>query len=306
MDSNWMSGVSDEDLYLLDGTEDILNEWVPSTSDVFQPFKYPETQELSQFISTEVIPNVPFNILSTIRYDPSLISEEDYRKSAAEGEIPADCFFLLKLHHQRLQYTADFFHWNIVVPYDHLLKELRLALQSLDPLRSYKMRVLVSKEGDMTVEASEVPLRSNLFSGLSRHVESDDPHYTVYLDKDSIMVGPFTSFKTTHREVYNQSRTRTLKANDPKYQEVLLYNPRDELTEGSITNIALFRDGGWKTPPLGVGCLCGVMRHHLLAKKVLQEATIYKKSLKSGEPILIFNGIMGVCRGTLKLESSDE
>lgn len=296
------TGASDEDIYLPDGTEDFLKSWIPPTDDSFQPFKFPESHELAQFISTEVIPNVPFEVLSTIRYDVSLVGEDVYRNSVAEGIIPEDCFFLLKLHQQRLQFAADFFHWNIVIPYEHLLGELRLALQSLDPLKPYKMRALVSKDGELTVEASEVPRRSNLFSGLTRQIALDDPHYTVYLDKESIMVGPFTSFKTTHRENYNKARERTLKANGPKYQEVLLYNPRDELTEGSITNIALFRDGGWKTPPLSVGCLCGVMRHHLLTKRVLEEATIYKKSLRHGEPVLIFNGVMGVCRGTVQLE----
>lgn len=297
-----MPSFSDEDLYLLDGTEDFFNQWIPSTNDLLQPFKYAESQELSQFISAEMLPNVSFNLISAIRYDKSLVSEEEFSSSQSSGgEIPEECFFLLKLHQQRLQYGIDFFQWTTELSYDHLLRELRLALRSLDPLRPYKIRTLVSEGGDLTVEATEVPPRGNLFSGLTRQPEVDDPQYTVYLDTESIMVGPFTSFKTTKRDVYTQARERILKNDGPEHQEVLLYNPRDELTEGSITNIALFRDGGWKTPPLGVGCLCGVVRHHLLSKKVLQEATIYRKSVQDGESILLFNGVMGVCRGTVKL-----
>lgn len=124
------------------------------------------------------------------------------------------------------------------------------------------------------------------------------------------MVGPFTSFKTTKRDIYNKSRQRILDPiiNDPDNKdkntlyEVLLYNTRDEITEGSITNVAFFRDGQWKTPPLGSGCLCGVVRHHLLTKKLIQEDIILKKSLRDKEPLLLFNGVQGVVHGILHLK----
>lgn len=313
---NWLS---EEDIFLLEGATDFPNNWsLPDASDssstsnvktkrragelqanpnrdASNPFKYAESSELSKYISTEVLPNVEFEILSTIRFDMTLAPPPN-----ASQEIPEECFFLVRLHHKRMEYTLQFFRWQIEIPFDHLLSELRAAVSGLDLTQAYKLRVLINKEGQLIVETSGVPPRLNLFSGLTIN---PGPEYVVFLDSDSIMVSPFTSFKTTYRAVYNASRNRTLQTGPhaPPLQEVLLYNPRNELTEGSITNIAVYRDGGWKTPPLGVGCLCGVVRHYLLSKKVIQEKTISRRSLVDGECILLFNGIIGVCRGTLRL-----
>ncbi|KAF5095542.1 hypothetical protein D0Z03_001812 [Geotrichum reessii] len=301
MDNTW---TDNNEFYLFDGTEDFFKDWIPSSENLnpVPAFKYERSQELSDFISTEVIPDVPFEIFSSIRYDPTLAAPGMLQEALDAGkDVPDACFFLLPAHHQRLQYAIDFFHWDIELPYDHFVGELRTAVRALDAFKSYKLRALVSKTGELTIEVTEVEPRGNLFSGLLRTPQTSDPHYTIYVDSESIMVGPFTSFKTTNRAVYSKSRDRSLPADGPKFQEVLLYNPRDEITEGSITNIALFRDGGWKTPPLGVGCLCGVTRNYLLSTKIVQEATIDRKSLQNGEQVLIFNGVIGVCRGTLVL-----
>lgn len=299
---NWTSIIPEEELFLFSGTEDF---WHDLTIIEDEPFETPQMtmlEEFRDFVSTVMIPEQPFQVLSTIRYDRTLVSVEDFNKAQAVGEIPEACFFLLKIHHQRLLATRSFFTWNVDITYERLLEELRAAVAALDSSKPYKMRVLMSKDGELTVEASEVARRTNLFSGLTWESGNDNPHFTVYLDKDYIVIGPFTSFKTTQREQYNKARERSLKPNGPKYQEVLLYNGRDHVTEGSISNVAFFRNGGWKTPPLASGCLCGVVRHYLMSRKVLQEEPILKSSLRDGEPLFIFNGIMGVCRGTLRIE----
>jgi len=42
--------------------------------------------------------------------------------------------------------------------------------------------------------------------------------------------------------------------------EALFGNTRDELCEGTWSNVFLYRDGTWLTPPLSSGCLPGVTR----------------------------------------------
>lgn len=42
--------------------------------------------------------------------------------------------------------------------------------------------------------------------------------------------------------------------------EALFGNTRDELCEGTWSNVFLYRDGNWLTPPLSSGCLPGVTR----------------------------------------------
>ena len=78
--------------------------------------------------------------------------------------------------------------------------------------------------------------------------------WLVRLDRASTPSSPFTLLKTTVRDIYNSSRSRALPTNTttPKHVEVMLFNECDELTEGSITSLYLFRGGRWVTPPVGV------------------------------------------------------
>lgn len=304
-------------------------------------------KELSDYIANEICSDSDeFQLASAIRYDPNLYYKDYLEKNTRLSKIdidnvitgvqgnypetlpeiklaqqdleniitnksivPEQCFFLLPLHQKRLQFAADFFNWDVELTKETLKQELQNAILNVDWKIPYKIRTLIDKDGKLSLEVSPAGVRYDLFSGLKRvQLPPLDPIYQVYLDKQSVMVGPFTSFKTTKRDIYNKSRERSLKTTSPDgvpppaLQEVLLFNTRDEITEGSITNIALFRDGGWKTPPLGTGCLCGVARHHLLTKQIIQEAIISKKSLQNGEPVLLFNGIQGVVRGVLVLE----
>lgn len=287
-----------------------------------------------------------------------------------EHVIPDACFFLLPLHQKRLQYGIDFFDWSADLTLETFVSELHRAALNIfgankeskqsaattenepesgreegkqdtdapiaDWSKPYKFRALVSSTGSLKIEVSPTIPRANLFSGLKRVQE---PHlgdiiYDVVLDTQSTVVSPFTSFKTTKRDVYNRARQTNLRPplgnstdpgpsifadspvaleeknknkfyplSSPSYQEVLLYNTREEITEGSITSVAFFRDGKWKTPPLGTGCLCGIVRHHLLTKMMIQEGIISKKSLVDGEPVLLFNGVQGVFRGVLRLRN---
>ncbi|KAF2503123.1 hypothetical protein BU16DRAFT_569050 [Lophium mytilinum] len=82
------------------------------------------------------------------------------------------------------------------------------------------------------------------------------PTWTLKLDPLPTSITPFTSLKTTERTHYDSSRTRALPppahSSQPALVEVMLRNPCDELTEGSMTSLYLFRGGRWVTPPVGV------------------------------------------------------
>ena len=80
------------------------------------------------------------------------------------------------------------------------------------------------------------------------------PVWNVKLDKAPTPSSPFTLLKTTHRDFYDESRKRALPENPAGavYTEVLLYNECNELTEGTLTSLYLFRGGRWVTPPVGV------------------------------------------------------
>jgi 4-amino-4-deoxychorismate lyase len=80
------------------------------------------------------------------------------------------------------------------------------------------------------------------------------PEWKIKLDTEPTPSSPFTLLKTTKREMYDQSRQRALPDNPagPAHREVMLYNEVNELTEGTLTSLYLFRGGRWVTPPVGV------------------------------------------------------
>ncbi|KAI5957584.1 ABZ2 [Candida theae] len=257
-----------------------------------------------------------FEILATIRYDPSLSKQPP----TTYKEISHSNIFLLSEHVARLDYTFKFFHNLYGTSFDSDISEEFLFTQIVKSLeqsgktvdKPYKIRGLFKLNGESLLEIHEAPSRTDLLSGLHEDtLGADDPTLSnhsdplrdeldVYVSPKSSLISPFTSFKTTKRDVYNEAR-EILPGLKPGQEEVLLFNSQKQLMEGSITNVAIKRksDNKWVTPLLSSGCLCGVTRHHLLRKDYIEEDIIQMKDVSVGDEVLLFNGIMGVKRGRI-------
>lgn len=247
-----------------------------------------------------------FNILSTIRYDPFLFDNFDVQLVLNDpiNSHAENLFFLFHNHVERIRYTINYFKFGFEIGFNQLLLKLVEVVSQLDYTQPYKLRVLISPQGHVKIEAYPVEVRLNLIDGFQPIVNYVSPIYRVYIDTEPIMISPFTSFKTTKRDQYSQARSRCLNPEDPSPQEVLLFNSNNNLTEGSITNVAI-KDPKqqeknvvkWVTPMLSSGCLCGVVRHMLLSKGLVEERKIMIDEVHSGDEVLLFNGIVGVVKG---------
>jgi 4-amino-4-deoxychorismate lyase len=98
-------------------------------------------------------------------------------------------------------------------------------------------------------------------------------------------------FKTTQREVYDRART-----NLPEHvDEVLFLNERDEVCEGTITNVFVrLHRGEHVTPPLSSGCLPGVLRQRLLDKGRVREQVVTLRDLRHAQSISVGNSLRGM------------
>ena len=76
--------------------------------------------------------------------------------------------------------------------------------------------------------------------------------------------------------------------------EVVLWNERGEITEGTIFNVAVERDGVWVTPPVSCGLLGGVLRGVLLERGELVEGMISVEELRAAKRFRLFNSVRGV------------
>ena len=97
--------------------------------------------------------------------------------------------------------------------------------------------------------------------------------------------------KTNYRDLYNRKRKI---AQREGFDEVLFFNEKKELTEGSISNIFIKnREGEYQTPKLSCGLLNGIMRQKLIKKYAAKEAIITKNNLLQAKKIILCNSIRG-------------
>lgn len=99
---------------------------------------------------------------------------------------------------------------------------------------------------------------------------------------------PWLVHKTTHRARYTDAAAR-----HPSADDVVLVNELGHLTETTIANIAVRRDGRWLTPPAGDGCLPGVERGRLIEAGVLTEHSLTPADLTATDGIALISSLRG-------------
>lgn len=185
---------------------------------------------------------------------------------------------LLDYHLARLQDSANYFHFpgNIQQAESELMK-----LAEKNPQGIYKVRLLQNKAGKLELEAQET-------AAIGQPVKGALAFYAV----DS--KNPFLFHKTTHREVYNKASEGLPK----DVFSVLLWNEKQQLTEFTIGNLVLEKNGRFFTPPVSCGLLAGTFRQQLLDQQRIEEKILGKKDLETCDAIWLINSV----RGWLKVE----
>lgn len=179
---------------------------------------------------------------------------------------------LLDRHLDRIAASADYFG----IPFDRASASAALNQAVSDISEPRRVRLLWSQQGIPRVEV---------------HSLSPAPQYlkvrvaTRPVDSRDI----FLFHKTTRRDVY----TTTLQEH-PDCDEVLLYNERDELTEGCYGNVVVTLDGRDYTPPVYCGLLAGCERAELLAQGILEERVIQRHDLHRADRIRLINSVRGL------------
>jgi para-aminobenzoate synthetase/4-amino-4-deoxychorismate lyase len=163
-----------------------------------------------------------------------------------------DSILYLEEHLARLQKSAA--HFNYVCNIDAMRKQL------LHPERAGMARLLLFKSGAFTIEYKDI-------------IDSPtDKARVAPLAVDSKSI--FLYHKTTVRPYYH--------VNYNEYYDELFFNEKDELTEGSRTNIVVEIDKQLWTPPVSCGLLNGVLRQKMLDSGECREKILAKNDLLCG------------------------
>jgi para-aminobenzoate synthetase/4-amino-4-deoxychorismate lyase len=82
---------------------------------------------------------------------------------------------------------------------------------------------------------------------------------------------------------------------------VLYCNERDEVTEGTIHNLVVEKDGRLVTPPVACGVLPGTLRQELLERGVLVEKVVSREALLAARRLWLINSVRGWRRVSLQV-----
>lgn len=113
---------------------------------------------------------------------------------------------------------------------------------------------------------------------------------------------PLRRFKTSDRSEYDRAWQQAA-ANGAF--DGLIFNTRGELLEGGRSNVFLYCNGQWLTPPLSLDILPGVMRAQVMKNPALigaeriEERLLHLKDLQQAEKILLTNSLRGILAVTL-------
>ncbi|MFN3690786.1 MAG: aminotransferase class IV, partial [Fimbriimonadales bacterium] len=196
-------------------------------------------------------------------------------------------YFLLEKHLQRLRRSAEYFGFDVDVEavralLDRLHGDGSLARFGERGWRGrVRCRLLVNRVGEARVECAPLEPKPKLW----RVALAPDP-----IDPRDV----FMYHKTTYRQVYDHAR-----ATRPDCDEVILWNPRGEITESTIANVVVKLQGRLHTPPIACGLLGGVYREHLLERGKIRERIITVNEFRQAEAIYLINSVRGWVRAVL-------
>lgn len=242
-------------------------------------------------------------LVSTLRYDPELLNHAKRMPDAIrESE---DGLFLIKIHYERLRYGANLLGW----PIDDLdyfrLKDavVRNIIEYKYTEQPCRVRVVLKRDAALVVTVTPVSTRFDLFSGTFDANGTNDVVYDVVLDvKHPLVKDISTTIKTTDRAQYDEAREQANISTAGRLTEVLLVDDSGYLVEGSITSLAVERNGEWITPSGKHGGQCGVLKSFLLESHIITPGSIHSSDINQDTKIILFNGVIGVCSARLKLE----
>lgn len=186
---------------------------------------------------------------------------------------PEEGCVLIDSHLNRLAASAAYFSRTADLD---KIRETLTSLARTFPSQPMRVRLLIPPAGEPVYEAQPLtPL----------------PHpYRIRLASRPIdRADVFLYHKTTQRLVYEE-----LLAASPGWDDVLLWNEKEEITESCIANVVVNIEGRLLTPPVASGLLPGTLRACLIERGQIEEAVIRVEDLSRCSKMYLVNAVRGI------------
>lgn len=193
-------------------------------------------------------------------------------------------YFLSPLHVARLKRSAEYFNFEFS---DKLINtSLTNTAKTLSTSLKYRIRLVLKKIGGLTITVAALEELPALPVKIAFSIKE--------IDKNDI----FLKHKTTNRSLYDSELEKCRKNG---LFDVIFTNQDKEITEGSITNIMIRRNGTYYTPPLSCGLLPGIYREYILKEQELpvKEKILYRKDIVEADEIMLINSVRKIVPAVL-------
>ncbi len=179
-------------------------------------------------------------------------------------------------HLERMKSAADYFLFRFSEK--KIRKQIEIAISNIDIRKSFKIKITLNKCGELNIIVSEIPKQKR--------------NVSVIISQNKIIsTDKFRHFKTTNRKLYDDEY---LHFSSKRFYEVIYLNEKDEIAEGSRTNIFLRKENSWFTPSLESGALPGIYRNYFIQKQndIIEKSIIIDELIKADE-LLLTNALRG-------------
>lgn len=207
------------------------------------------------------------------------------------GKWHSNRWHLKAYHLQRIKNSIATLGWNHYPSEAHISEAVAKTVHA-NGLTSARIRISFWSEGDretnfcVTAEALTTQALQMNETGWRLTICHD-----VQKDHDAL-----SALKSTSYQRYLYARRSAEKSG---YDEAIILNAAGNICEGSYTNIFIFKDGVWVTPPLTEGPVAGVCRAYILATAhehnvAVKEEKLSVKNLFAAEEIICTNAVLGL------------
>ncbi len=182
-----------------------------------------------------------------------------------------------------------------MMPKQKSLEELIVRNVNLPQLR-VKLLAFRSSPGAYVPEMNTAGFQIQVFP-LDNSRSIDEKGITVGLyEEQRKAAGALSWIKSTSSLLYVMAGRY---AEQKGWDDILLLNDKNELMEGSSSNLFAWTDERWITPPISSGCIEGVFRRILISTLKqngipFSERSINRNEVKNADELILTNAISGI------------
>ncbi|ENY8263810.1 bifunctional chorismate-binding protein/class IV aminotransferase [Campylobacter coli] len=144
-------------------------------------------------------------------------------------------------------------------------------------------KLILQKDGSYTI--------------LENHIKTSDNNILLLNDKSLNSQSDSLYHKSSLRQIYDE---KAFLWKENQCFDIAFFNEKNELCEGSRSNIIIKKDKVFYTPTLQSGLLNGIYRQFLLDLGLIKEKKLFKEDLLNADEIYCINSVRGLQKVSVK------